>query len=207
MRSLRVEASHAADAFLRSRYALLERVCDVKQMRDEAAALAAARGVDVTRENGLVYRVVPGDALRGTRLARFYASPALRRLVELVTGSRVFPSPHVRSAVNVNHLGAPGDRYRMHFDAHPHSALLFLTDADPEDGGDLLLRPPDRDPIAIRPCEGLLVLFDGTAVEHGVAPIRRACERLSVPMVFPTDPLLPRPNELDEDLYGPSLTR
>ncbi len=44
--------------------------------------------------------------------------------------------------------------------------------------------------------------FDGTKVEHGIAPILRACERLSVPMVFPDEPRRSRPEHLDSYLYG-----
>lgn len=199
----RADLPRARKSFLAARHAILEDVCDVAPHRAEAAALVARAGIPVARGDGLVYRVVPGDALRGSRIAALYTSRALRRIVSAITGVRIYLSPHERSALNVNRLGEPGDRYRMHFDAHPHSALLFLTDARADDGGDLLLRPPgDGQEIAVPPRAGTLIVFDGTRVEHGVAPILRSCERLSVPMVFPDEPNLARPEHLDDYLYG-----
>src|SRR5918998_461084 len=44
-----------------------------------------------------------------------------------VTGEeRVFVSPNLRSAINVNIL-QQGHRYRWHFDANPYTALLYLS--------------------------------------------------------------------------------
>ena len=174
---------------------------------DVALALVKRRGANVDRTNAekrLRYRVVAGDriAAEGKPLFELYTRPAMLSWVRGVTGSSwLAPSPHLRSAININCLQSSGDRYPWHRDAVPHTVVLFLTSVPASAGGTFLIRAADEGLARVQPRAGSLVLMDGTRCEHAVAPLTADILRLSVPMVYPAS-AIERPAGLDEYLYG-----
>jgi 2-oxoglutarate-Fe(II)-dependent oxygenase superfamily protein len=164
----------------------------------------------------LVYRVVTGETIRDRwpELFAFYNDPAVLDWVKEVTGEHaIFTSPHLQSAVNLNIMDNVQSIYRWHFDAVAYTALLYLTDVHPEDGGALELiancQPhqipaPIRQPVQLWPEAGTLVLMDGTRCYHRVARLRRAKVRYSVPLVYPNSKHATRDSELDSYLYEPA---
>jgi len=147
----------------------------------------------------LRYRVVTGAGVRSEwpELFAIYQSSELRECVPAV-----FNSSHLRSAINVNAMGEPGEIYRWHHDAAGFTLLLYLSDSREQDGGALELRPPGATAaMSWLPVAGTVVLMDGTRCLHRVAPIAQPHERISIPMVFTTDPNDERPAGLDDYLY------
>lgn len=213
----------ARQSLLRSRYAVVEEAIDPEtcaRWRTTALQLAQRHAQPIERQSDghlLRYQVVPGEAVRDhwLELFDFYSAAQTREWVRRVTGAEaIFPSPHLRSAVNINLMCEPGEVYRWHFDAVPYTALLYLTTSAPEDGGALEFYPdviargdgqPDlrnREKISLLPRAGMLVLMDGTRCYHRVAPILRSHIRLCIPMVFPNSAAHERPGELDSYLYA-----
>jgi hypothetical protein len=184
-----------------------------RAMRERALALVEQRATKIDQrsaEHVLRYRVVPGDVVRDEwpELFALYESAALRDWVAGVTRApQIFNSRNIRSAVNINALGEPGEVYRWHTDAAGFTLLLYLTDSAEGDGGELELRPPESsklesgEVLSFRPTAGAVVLMDGTRCEHRAAPILRPHQRISIPMVFTTTPDDSRPAGLDDYLY------
>jgi hypothetical protein len=195
----------------------------VRRFRDRSAELVRQFGVEIRRTSGehhLHYRVVTGEVIQEQfpELFDFYASEKSRDWICEITGEKqILTSNHLQSAVNINSLDNPGQRYRWHFDAVPYTALLYLTDGSQEDGGALEVYPnlrklvPEGDPPAgllnameplrIYPKAGTMVVMDGSRCYHSVAPLKWRCQRLSVPMVYPPSQHCLRPEALDEYLY------
>ena len=177
-------------------------------MREHALALIRqyARAIEHTDgEHVLRYRVVTGEVVRREwpEIFQLYASSTMLQWVARVTGSpEIFTSSHTQSAVNINVMGTPGEVYRWHNDAAGFTLLLYLTDAFPEDGGLLELRPPGASEVtSIRPVAGSGGLMDGTRCLHRVSAILRPHDRISIPMVFTAEPGHQRPQGLDVYLY------
>lgn len=176
-----------------------------------------ARDIDkVSDGHVLAYRVLTGDVVRDefAELYDFYAAPSTLLWIAAVTGEReIHASPNLLSAVNVNILQS-GDSYHWHFDANPYTALLYLSTTPPSAGGELELYPnlgpqntsPEdlaaRVKVTLPTRAGTLVLMDGSITYHRVALVVEACDRLSVPMVYPPFREELRPPELDDYLYG-----
>lgn len=201
----------------------------ISRWRETALDLVRPFGIDIHRNSDghlLSYRVVSGEVIREhcPELWDFYTAPDTAEWVRGVTGSpTIVTSHHVRSAININCLEAPGHRYRWHFDANPYTLLLYLTTNDAADGGELEFYPNLKQgraeggdwerrvtsaehlrtaqKVTVPSRAGTFVLMDGTVCYHSAAPIRRSCLRLSVPMVFPPTRLHDRPPELDDYLY------
>lgn len=173
----------------------------------EAMALARRSSRHIRRSSDagvLDYGVITGDVLRADapQIQAVYDAPDLLGWIQGVTATPgVGRSPHVRSAVNVNILAAAGQQYRWHTDAVPFTVLLFLTTLAPGSGGELLVRTLHDGERSIAPAAGLLVLLDGHRCPHAVAPLCRDVPRVSVPMVFPAEPI-ERPAGLDDYLYA-----
>jgi len=208
------------EQFRKNGYLILEKVitpniCDSWKLTALRIAQAAAR--TVRKENGsdvLRYRVLTGDTIkdRWPQLYDFYSHPELRSWISGVTGTEgIALSPHLQSAININVLSEPGEVYRWHFDAEPYTALLYLSDSEPDDGGFLEFYPnanlessetlPVERKVKFLPRQGSLVLMDGTRCYHRVSPILRRHERVSIPMVFPAQARQARPENLDSYLY------
>lgn len=167
-----------------------------------------ARRVERESESHLLrYRVVTGDVVMAEwpELFAAYQSFELRAWVARIAGTpAMFPSSHLRSAININIMGEPGEIYRWHTDAWGFTVLLYLSDSDKNDGGNLEVRLPGAaDVMSMVPSAGALVLMDGTRCVHRVSPILRPHERISVPMVFSPTEQQQRPAGLDEYLYSP----
>ena len=179
------------------------------ELRGRALRIAASRASRIDRTSGehlLRYRVVTGDAVAAEwpELFGVYQSSELSRWVTAVTGAQALrPSSHVRSAININVMGEPGETYRWHTDAAGFTLLLYLSDSREEDGGALEMRLPENDrETKWMPLGGALVLMDGTRCLHRVAPIVRRHERISIPMVFVREDDDRRPQALDGYIYG-----
>jgi hypothetical protein len=173
---------------------------------DEATNLVEQSAIPIRRESTagcLDYSVVTGEriASAGPRIFGLYANPCLLEWIRYITECRELTrSEHQRSSVNINCMERKGQEYPWHFDAVPYTAVLFLTSASEEDGGQLRVRGLDNAIYTISPAAGELVLMDGKACEHSVAPLLTSAVRLTVPMVFPVTQDR-RPDGLDEYLY------
>jgi hypothetical protein len=179
------------------------------RMRTRALELVAQHAAKIDQrspEHVLRYRVVPGDVVheQWPELFALYESATLRDWVAQVTGATaIYNSRNLRSAVNINAMGEPGEVYRWHTDAAGFTLLLYLSDSAEGDGGELELRPPHAlEVISFRPTAGAVVLMDGTRCEHRAAPILRPHVRISIPMVFATVADDTRPAGLDDYLYS-----
>jgi 2OG-Fe(II) oxygenase superfamily len=124
-----------------------------------------------------------------TWIGRLSDSPAVR------------PSPHLRSAININCLSRTGQQYPWHRDAVPFTAVLFLTSLPSSAGGELLIRTAEGERMAICPAAGDLIVMDGSRCPHAVAPLAIDTLRVTVPMVYPAFHV-ERPDGLDQHLYG-----
>jgi hypothetical protein len=210
---LALPAPHAlAQPFAENAHVICRNVLSpalAKRMRSRALDLVAQRAAKIDQrsaEHVLRYRVVPGDVVRDEwpELFALYESATVRDWVARVTGaSAIYNSRNLRSAVNINAMGEPGEVYRWHTDAAGFTLLLYLSDSAESDGGELELRPPHAtEVVSFRPAAGAIVLMDGTRCEHRAAPILRPHERISIPMVFTTRPDDTRPAGLDDYLYS-----
>lgn len=81
--------------------------------------------------------------------------------------------------------------YRWHFDAVCYTAIVYLTDVRPQDGGSLRVIPKCCQHVApdlrtakfcdIWPSAGTIVLMDSTRCYHRVTQLLRPGVRLSIP--------------------------
>jgi hypothetical protein len=186
----------------------------------QALHLERQFGIDIRRDaadHPLSYRVVTGEVIRDhwPELYSFYVAKATSDWIAQTTGEpRIGPSVHIRSAININILRHPGHVYRWHFDAVPHTLIIFLTNNESQDGGILQMLPgttslPEEDSeptgaISVLPSAGAAVLMDGARCCHRVTPILRQCLRISVPLVYPAIEEANRPPGLDDYLYRES---
>jgi len=196
----------------------------IAEWRGISQDLVTRFGIDIERrsaEHTLTYRVVTGEVLcqRAPEIFAFYSASETAEWVRQITGApSIVTSARERSAININCLERPGQRYRWHFDAIPYTLLLYLTNHTPEDGGALEFctcapaeidgssRKPttaqlEREKVSITPRAGMIALMDGTRCYHSAAPVLRPISRLSIPMVFPVSREHERPEGLDDYLY------
>ena len=188
----------------------------VSRWRHQALHMMRYARTVTRREEGfeLAYRVITGDDIRAhwRELFDFYNRGELLEWIGTVTGdNQVRISQEIQSALNLNILDTTASLYRWHFDAVPYTAIFYLTDVRPRDGGALRLIancephvPPDiaaSKIVEIFPRAGTMLLMDGTRCYHNVAPMLRAAVRLSVPLVFPGKQASARPPGLDSYLY------
>ncbi len=208
--------------FQRTHYVMVRQAlppATLKRWRKQAAQLAhCARRIErKTGDVQLVYRVLTGEMIRDQwpELFARYHDPAVLDWIKEVTGKRaIFTSPHLQWAVNLNIMDNVQSVYRWHFDAVPYTALLYLTNVQPEDGGALELiancRPhkipaPNRShPVQLWPSAGTLLLMDGTRCYHRVTPLLRPKVRFSIPLVYPNSRHATRDTGLDSYLYEPA---
>ena len=204
------DAEHCHRLFSTDGYVLVDRSVPAGAAIDLAAVAARAvhsfaRSIERPGTSGrLAYRVVTGDwiASEASVLYELYTAPALLAWVRKVTNcASVSRSQHVRSAININCLTAPGDEYPLHRDALPYTVLLFLSDVEPAAGGQFLIHSLGGAVARIQPRLGQLLLMDGARCRHGVEALARDTWRLTVPMVFPAQ-FAERPEGLDFHLYG-----
>jgi hypothetical protein len=128
-----------------------------EQLKNHAQIIERREG-----EFELVYRVVTGDVIRSRwpELFAFYGDSGVLSWVREVTGDTgIGTSPYLRSAINLNIMESAGSVYRWHFDAVPYTALLYLNDVLPQDGGAMQIVPgckphvrPDLVPFELSSC-------------------------------------------------------
>jgi 2OG-Fe(II) oxygenase superfamily len=208
----RLSSAGALSQFARDAYVICRQVLSpdgAGELRAKALEIAAryARRIEQqSLNNPLRYRVVTGDviATEWPELFATYQSLELRNWVAGITGiPTIVSSSHLRSSININIMGEPGEVYRWHTDASGVTLLLYLSDSREEDGGSLQLRAPGAStPVSMIPTAGTVVLMDGTRCLHRVSPIVGRHERISIPMVFTPSPDEPRPAGLDDYLYS-----
>jgi|tagenome__1003787_1003787.scaffolds.fasta_scaffold20964060_2 hypothetical protein len=188
----------------------------VERWRKQAQAMTRYARTVTRREAGfeLAYRVVTGEDIRAhwQELFAFYNDDSLLDWIRIITDDKTTGvSPHIQSALNLNILDSKDCLYRWHFDAVSYTAILYLTDVRPQDGGALRLvancephLPPDLSTakiVEICPSAGTLVLMDGTRCYHSVTPMLQEMRRFSIPLVFPNSEAAARPLGLDSYLY------
>lgn len=148
-------------------------------------------------DEGLRYEVVVGSAVRQ------YA-PALWTWVQetgVALASELADQPlslyaDVDAAVNINRLHGIGERYELHVDSNPVTALWFLTTH--EEGGEL-----EVDGGIFKPVRGLFVVFEGSKLPHRVRPMVDMAPRITVPInLKPAGTSDIRPPGLDAHLFG-----
>jgi hypothetical protein len=196
--------------FQRRGFALAPELLDVNErsaLFTVASALAQRHAAAIDRADTgqrLWYNVVTGEriAAEGPALFDLYTAPEMLSWIrELSDSPSLAPSPHLRSAINVNCLQAAGQQYPWHRDAVPYTSLLFLTSLPAAAGGAFRIRGADGEVVDVQPRAGDLLFMDGARCEHAVAPLLDSVLRLTVPMVYPTR-RVDRPAGLDEYLYG-----
>jgi hypothetical protein len=196
--------------FARRRFACVPRFLPEKlatEWAEMAATVSCEHAVPIVRggEDRLSYLVVTGEAIREhwPSLFALYQSEGMRLWVAQVTGEpRIFTSPHLASAININRLESPDNIYRWHYDAVAYTLLLYLTSTGDAGGALEIIDPGSGELVRIPPEAGLAVLMDGTKCRHRSAPLTRPTLRLSIPMVYPATRQHQRPPDLDEYLYA-----
>jgi hypothetical protein len=158
------------------------------------------------REHGyrLFYQVVTGDDIKAYAplLFNIYTQHAMLSWAQALTHRpSLGPSPHLRSAININCLHTAGQQYPWHRDAIPYTALLFMSTLPRNAGGTFLIRAADGQLVTIEPKAGVLVFMDGERCPHAVSQLHENTVRLTVPMVYPAVDVA-RPAGLDEYLYA-----
>jgi hypothetical protein len=105
-------------------------------------------------------------------------------------------------------------RFECHVDSNPLTGLLFCTDYQPGEGGELVFgHDPDvagidaveRSCAVIRPHAGHLIFFDGRNHPHYARPLASGpAVRITAVMNFYTEsfPESTRPAELNSHLFG-----
>jgi hypothetical protein len=107
----------------------------------------------------------------------------------------------IKSCTNINLLKGKGARYEWHVDSNPLTGLLFVTNHNENEGGELVFKKEGK-MINVYPKPGIFILFDAREVPHYVAPLKNDKIRISVPMnyYFKGD-FQERPSDLDSYIY------
>jgi len=153
------------------------------------------------------YEVVTGDVIR-ERL------PWLWNLYEhqfvgfatSVAGRPMKISKFEKSAINMNVLNGTEARYEWHVDSNPLTGLVYVNSLTQEDGGELVFEVGGRH-VPVYPRSGHLAFFDARELPHTVMPLKKDLCRISIPMNFffaEEDEV--RPADLDDHIYGPSVS-
>jgi hypothetical protein len=180
-----------------------------EQLKEQARTIKRADG-----EFELVYRVVTGETIRSQwpELFAFYNDREMLDWIKDISGEKLIcTSQYLCSAVNLNIMESAESVYRWHFDAVAYTALIYLNDILPEDGGAMQMVPgcephvrPDLNSagiVELWPTAGTLILMDGTRCYHRVSRLLRPTTRLSIPLVYPNTASIQRPAGLDSYLY------
>jgi hypothetical protein len=123
--------------------------------------------------------VLPNRSARKLRICNIYSDRSLLSWLKDIAGDDMIQtSSHVQSRINLNILDSRKLVYRWHFDAVCYTAILYLTDVRPQDGGSLRVIPKCCQHVApdlrtakfcdIWPSAGPIVLMDGTRCYHRV---------------------------------------
>lgn len=145
---------------------------------------ASPGGPGALDDRPLSYGVINGERVQAELPAlwqTFRKPEFLVELGELMDGPLV-PYPYDRAFINLNVL-QPGQDYQLHTDGCDVTLIIFLTDASPEDGGELQCLLPSE--VMIEPRKGTGVLFSAGVIPHRVMPLRAgALTRVSMPIAY-----------------------
>lgn len=179
----------------RVRKAALQALLDSGELIEREGA-----GPGSLTDDGLRYMVVDGEVLHADYPdLDAWARDRISSYASEMVGEKLAVSSHLRAAVNVNGLCGRGEKYELHTDSVPITALLYLS--GPHNGGQFVY---DLDgPVEVEPVVGLLVVFTGDTIPHGVLPMREDGWRVSMPVsLVPEGTIEKRPDDLDSHLYG-----
>lgn len=153
-----------------------------------AAALAEERIVVATPTEPSPYdgqfSILEGGPVRARMpwLARLYRGE-LRNFVTRSLGCTAYPANRVSSSITLNILRGEGAGQDWHTDQTLATGVLFATTLAEGEGGELEFRNDAGDTARLSSRAGLFVCFPGP-IQHRVAPLLSAGERLSFPMVY-----------------------
>jgi 2OG-Fe(II) oxygenase superfamily len=178
-------------------------VCQAAQkaLEDHGVLIERGRGPGSLTDAGLRYVVVDGDTIwKEWPYLDLWASRWIPAYASAIIGKQVGVSKARRSAINVNGLKGQGERYELHTDSVPLTALLFLS--GPHDGGELTYEL-NGETGEVKPFPGRLVVFTGGLIPHAVLPMREDAWRISMPVsLVPLGVEEQRPDDLDAHLYS-----
>lgn len=195
--------------------AITQHSCD--KLLEDVKLLSRNYGVEIDQEGGgvgalggkedrLRYRVTSGEqiAKHANYLYDLYMDPLIWQWAAEVTGDTLVRSNSVISSININLLHTKGWQYQAHVDNDPYTALLFLQEFQPWEGGGLEMTLSNGDHSwkeVIQPYPGLFILFNGYLIPHRVLPLQVDKPRYSIPMVY-ANKQVDRDPELDRQLFG-----
>jgi len=107
----------------------------------------------------------------------------LRNFVTRSLGCTAYPANRVSSSITLNILRGEGAGQDWHTDQTLATGVLFATTLAEGEGGELEFRNDASDTARLSSRAGLFVCFPGP-IQHRVAPLLSAGERLSFPMVY-----------------------
>lgn len=152
---------------------------------------------------GFHYQVVTGDKIRSHLpwLYDIYRNDVCS-IASAVSGYDLAPSNEELACININIVSGRASRYEWHVDSNPVTAILYATPLTLADGGAFAYKI-DGDTRSITPSPGDVLIFMAEEVEHAVLPLKRECERISIPMTYYLRGQAQRGYEgLQEYLYG-----
>lgn len=132
---------------------------------------------------------------KAPRIAAFYHSPALHRLISDIVKVEVGPTPlHDQSSLSVLYYERAGDHIGWHYDHNfykgRHFTVLLPIVNRGIDGGlsaARLMARKGRDEKIVETPPNTLVVFEGAKVRHKVTPIHDGERRIVLSMTFCAD--------------------
>lgn len=162
----------------------------------------AGGGPGSMTNEGLRYRVLDyaGCQLYAPDLVD-WARLTLPAIASALTGRALHLLEDPLAAVNINVLEGAGERYELHVDSVPWTAILFAS--GPHKGGELLAHAVDDTMLLLPPSPNLLLVFEGSMIPHAVLPLEHDQPRISVPVsLIPAGQSYKRPKGADDHLYA-----
>lgn len=151
---------------------------------------------------GLRYGVLDYDACaQHAPGLTWWAYEKLPSIASALTGVPLVLLRDMKAAVNINVLEGVGEKYELHVDSVPYTAILFAS--GPHDGGWLMADVPGMGRQHVKPEPGLLLVLEGDKIPHAVSPLNRNERRVSVPIsLTEVGASYERPAGVDQHLYG-----
>lgn len=110
-------------------------------------------------------------------------------------------SKGIANSININLLKGINARYEWHVDTNPLTGILYVTDHNESDGGELIFKLPNET-VTVHPKKGLFILFDAREILHSVQPLTHNSFRISIPMNYYLKGVeQKRPEDLDTYIY------
>jgi len=178
-------------------------LAEIREAAEQAVLIERkGAGPGSLTNDGLRYSVVDYEGCKkyAPTLVR-WAEQTLPAIVSALTGMALVLLDDPNAAVNINVLGGIGEKYELHTDSVPYTAILFAT--GPHDGGELMLAPYTDGPSYTEPVPGRLILFEGDRLPHGVLPMKEDESRVSCPIsMMEVGARYERPTGVDRHLYA-----